>query len=147
MTIEEKKTMDVLRNDNISLATKIQSLNRQIGGYRTSNGNYLRRIEELKQRVEHYKQLGIEGDKMYEEKLSEVESLKAELLSATKKVGELTTSLENKNNYVKSLQDKTQDLISEKNRLEANEVDLKAKIREMETTIAQLKRPWYKKLF
>ena len=87
MTIEEKRKMEILRNDNESLAKTIDSLKRQIGGYKSSNNALRAKNEELKKRVEHYKKLDLESDELYEGKIAECEELRKEY---AKEIGMLT---------------------------------------------------------
>ena len=65
-----------LTQREIEMQGEIVSLKRQIGGLKTSNGNYKKQVEKLKAEVEHYKALDKEGDELYEGKIAEIEEIK-----------------------------------------------------------------------
>ena len=75
MTNKTKPIAEQVRSD-LSLLEEIKSLKRKIGGYQTSNENYRKQVAELKERVEHYKALDLEGDQLYEKKIAELEEAK-----------------------------------------------------------------------
>ena len=112
-------TIQTLRGDNESLAKENLSLRRQIGGYLTSKTRYKHEIQRLKA-------LNVEADEMYEKKIAE---------------------LEEKRRVMDGLTHQVRDLIAVKNEMEANLVAKDKAIADLETEIAQLKRPWYKKWF
>lgn len=112
-------TIQTLKCDNEELGKEIISLKRQIGGYITANTNFKRRISSLVK-------LNKEADEMYEKKIAE---------------------LEEKRRVMDGLTHQVRDLIAVKNEMEANLVAKDKAIADLETEIAQLKRPWYKKWF
>ena len=66
---EMEKTIQTIKGDNEALIMENLSLKRHLCGYKTSNNNYKKQVEELKARVGHYKALDLEGDHLYEDNL------------------------------------------------------------------------------
>lgn len=116
----------LLTQDNEAMLREITSLNRKIGGYKTSNENY-------KKQCERYKSEKV----MLESKISFLEELGEEQ----------TRTLEKKDVLINELQQRVQELqIVEselKNKIDANE----DYVEELETTVFSLRTPWYRKLF
>lgn len=133
MTQEEKREMEILRSDNVELAKTIESLKRKIGGYKTSNDGYRKKITELQERVEHYKHLDIEGDELYENKIAECDDLKAQL--------------EKKQGFIEQLQERIHEMNIIKAGLESEIVNKNAIIDEMDAEIVRLEKPWWRKIF
>ena len=125
--------MEILRSDNVELAKTIESLKRQIGGYKTSNDGYRKKITELQERVEHYKHLDIEGDELYESKIAECDDLKAQL--------------ETKQGFIEQLQERMHEMSVIKAGLESEIAVKNATIQDMDAEIERISTPWWKKLF
>ena len=161
-----EKTIQTLRQENLSLK-------RQIGGLRTSNANYKKQVEKLKARVEHYKDDCAEGDSLYENELEKTASLlrdfKAEVAElkrqhrivldkvkndTNKKIAslelrckELDEQVKNKESFIDQLQQKASE---QKVKISELESEIEAKnsiINECDETIAELQKPWWKKIF
>lgn len=125
--------VDVLTRDNEALMAEGISLKRQIGGLKTSNGNYKKQVEELKKNVEHYKALDREGNELYEKKIAECESLKKELDMANFTNDELRGQIASYNNQILDYNDRIS--------------GLKQEIEDLRAIIEHERKPWWKKLF
>jgi len=125
--------VDVLTRDNEALMAEGISLKRQIGGLKTSNGNYKKQVEELKKNVEHYKALDREGDELYEKKITECESLKKELDMANFTNDELRGQIASYDNQILDYNDRIS--------------GLKQEIEDLRAIIEHERKPWWKKLF
>ena len=124
---------DLLVTDNVALMKVNKSLKFQLGGLKTSNANYRKQVEKLKGEVEHYKNLDIEGDELYEKKIAECEELQNSLKKANKRNDGLVQSITAYTNQCLEYQDR----ISE----------LKGEIEKLNETIEYEKMPWWKKIF
>jgi len=116
-----------------SLQEEIASLRHQIGGFKTSNAAYRRKIGYLKERVEHYKSLDIEGDELYERKISECEDLKVQLDSAQLTIQQLHGQIASYNSQILDYNERIEDL---------NNV-----ISELREEIERRNAPWWKRMF
>lgn len=154
--IELKKQCYFLSEENSCLKEIIGSLNRQIGGYKTANGNYKKQVAELKERVGHYKALDLEGDHLYEDKIAELDNAKKEIMRLQsvrndvvpkKDYDELAEKLERKNAFIEQLQEKAQNLMIDNSKLQCKVNTNESVINEMEKTIEELRKPWWKKIF
>lgn len=154
--IELKKQCHFLSEENSCLKEIIGSLNRQIGGYKQSNANYKKQVAELKERVGHYKALDLEGDHLYEDKISELDNAKKEIMRLQsvrndvvpkKDYDELAEKLERKNAFIEQLQEKAQNLMIDNSKLQGKVNTNESVINELEKTIEELRKPWWKKIF
>lgn len=117
----------------IELECEIVSLKRQLGGLKTSNANYRKRVEQLKGQVEHYKALDIEGDELYEKKIAECENLTKQLDTANLTIDELRGQIASYNNQILEYKDRIASLKEENNGLH--------------DAIEYEQKPWWKKIF
>ena len=167
------KENEILRKDGASMAIDIKSLKSKIGGYMTANETYRKIVAKLNERVEHYKALCMEGDHLYEERIGREQSIvkdfKAQIAEIQRqhlivinelnsehanKIGklelrikELNETVDAKQNFITSLQDAASQKMVE---LSEKEAKLNAQddiIRELECTVEDLRRPWWKKIF
>lgn len=124
MTQEEKikdleQRIALMDADNSALATDLEHWKKVAAGLKGRN-------KQLSERVEHYKQLDLEGDKLNEKRLAEIEE---------------------KNKVIEGLQEQVNELAIKNKELE-NEVNAKQDlIDECELTIHELQTPWWKKIF
>ena len=126
-----------LTQREIEMQGEIVSLKRQIGGLKTSNGNYKKQVEKLKAEVEHYKALDKEGDELYEGKIAEIEEIKK------RHDGEL----KEKQRVTDGLSAQVRELIGKNRELETKVSVNNEYIAELEATIEELEKPWWKRLF
>lgn len=84
---------------------------------------------------------------MYEEKLAELEKTKKELGDVSLKIAAYKSSIETKDGVIESLQQKCSSLVVTNKELENHVTALEELIEEAEETIAELRKPWWKKLF
>lgn len=151
-----EKTIQTIKGDNEELIKENISLKCHLGGYKTSNDNYKKQVEELKARVEHYKALDLEGDHLYEEKIAELDEAKKEIMRLQsmrndvvpkKDYDELVEKIESKNTFIEQLQEKVQELMIDNFKLQ-EAIDVKEDyIKELEDNIEELSKPWWKRLF
>lgn len=115
------------------MGNEIYALKCQIGGFKAANTNYRKQVEKLKQLVEHYKNLGVESDKLYEKKISECDDLTKQLNDANLTIDKLHCQIEGYNNQILEYKDR----IAEKD----------IEINNLNTAIEYKKKPWWRKLF
>ena len=84
------------------------------------------RNKQLSERVEHYKQLDLEGDELNEKRLAEIEE---------------------KNKVIEGLQAQVNKLVIKNKELESEVSAKQDLIGEYELTIHELQTPWWKKIF
>lgn len=149
--LEESERLIMLDRDRLHQENK--SLKHKIGGYKTANENYRKQVSELKERVKHYKALGIEGDELYEKKIADFDQQKKELEKArevecqSERENELESKLSEKQNIIETLQDSVQKERVRVSELESEVGKQKEVITKLENTISELRKPWWKKLF
>lgn len=117
----------------IELESEIVSLKRQLGGFKKSNANYRKQVEQLKGQVEHYNGLEIDGDELYEKKIAECKELQKQLDMANLKIGELRGQIASYNNQILEYKDRIAYLQEENNGLY--------------DAIEYEQKPWWKKIF
>lgn len=117
----------------IELECEIVSLKRQLGGFKKSNANYRKQVEQLKGQVEHYNGLDIEGDELYEKKIAECKELQKQLDMANLTIGELRGQIASYNNQILEYKYRIASLQEENNGLYDD--------------IEYEQKPWWKKLF
>ena len=154
MTQEEKiKDLEgriaIMDADNSALCTDLEHWKKVAAGLKGRN-------KQLAERAEHYKQLDLEGDELYEKKIAECDDLKKQLEEAKQvaenlvpkdKYEELERSIENKNIFIEQLQDRIQKTSIEKSKLETDLSVKKCEITTLVNEMNELKKPWWKKLF
>lgn len=145
----EKKTKDVemelrgmlsLDEQNEELRKENLSLKRQIGGYKRANKEYRSKVKDLQILVA--------------EKESQIVCLQKEIKEktpcntvTTTKFAELEQSLESKNAVIDSLKEKIQELVMKNIELERKVENNDEIVNEYEETIAELRKPWWKRIF
>lgn len=156
LKVEIQSIIQTLKDDNVALMKENASLKRQIGGYKTANENYKKQVAELKERVEHYKALDLEGDRLYEDKIAELDDVKAEIerlrnaeenTVPKKDYDELSKSIEKKRAFIEQLQERVQALMIERSNLQCLVKTRDDAIEELEDTVDELSKPWWKKIF
>lgn len=140
--MKEKKEMSV-----DELTKEVSHLRSQIGGFRKANDMYRKKIKKLEKLAKHNRAVDIEGDHLYEEKLAELEQTKKELCDVSLKVAEYKSSIETKDGVIESLKKKCSGLMVENKELTNRASALEELIDEAERTVAELRQPWWKRLF
>ena len=84
------------------------------------------RNKQLAERVEHYKQLDLEGDALYEKKIAECDE---------------------KDKVIEGLRCQVNDIAIKNKEFEATVFAKQELIDEMELTIHELRKPWWKRMF
>lgn len=126
--MKEKKEMSV-----DELTKEVSRLKSQIGGFRKANDMYRKKIEKLEKLVKHNREVDVEGDHMYEEKLAELERA--------------NENIKTKQSIIESFQKKCEGLIIENKALADKVAALNDVLAESEETIFELRKPWWKRIF
>ena len=126
-----------LTQREIEMQGEIVSLKRQIGGLKTSNVNYKKQVEKLKAEVERYKALDKEGDELYEGKIAEIEEIKKRH----------EDELKEKQRVIDGLSAQVRELIGKNREFETKISVNNEYIAELEATIEELEKPWWKRIF
>lgn len=140
--MKEKKEMSI-----DELTKEVSHLRSQIGGLRKANDMYRKKIKELEKLAKHNRAVDIEGDHLYEEKLAELEQTKKELEKTKKELGKCILKVEDKESDIEALQKKCSELLKTNKDLESRVAAFEELIDEAEETIAELRKPWWKRLF
>lgn len=154
MTQEEKikdleQRIALMDADNSALAAELAHFKKVAAGAKGRN-------KQLAERIEHYKNLDLEGDHLYEDKIKELEDAQREIQSLRSfrndlvpiaKVKELEKSIENKNQFIEQLQEKVQELKIKLCEAESRNDSQKSIIDELNETVKKLSKPWWRKLF
>lgn len=140
--MKEKKEMSI-----DELTKEVSHLRSQLGGYKKSNDLYRKKIAKLEKLATHNRAVDIEGDHLYEEKLAELEKTKKELGDVSLKIAEYKSSIETKDGFIEALQQKCSGLMVENKELTSRVTAFEELIDEAEETIAELRQPWWKRLF
>ena len=140
--MKEKKEMSI-----DELTKEVSHLRSQLGGYKKSNDLYRKKIAKLEKLINHNRAVDIEGDHLYEEKLAELEKTKKELGDVFLKIAEYKSSIETKDGFIETLQQKCSGLMVENKELASRASALEEMVDEAEETIAELRKPWWKRLF
>lgn len=139
-----EQTIQTLKCDNEELMKENASLKKQISGFKTSNANY-------KKQIAHLKQLDKEGDELNEKRIAEMDVMKknhlAEVKQLEQSIKEKDEKIAEKDKVVNGLQEQVRELIQKKNKLEAEAAANKDYITELEDTVEDLRKPWWKKIF
>lgn len=129
-----KQDLETYKKSGIELGNEIITLKRQNAGLKGLN-------KQLQKRVEHYKQLDLEGDELNEKKIAKIESLTNELEEVNKKLqkseryySEVSAKAIGRRDVIQKLNLKISDL-------EKENTALRATIESYKTM------PWYKKIF
>jgi chromosome segregation ATPase len=154
MTQEEKikdleQRLALMDADNSALAVELAHFKKVAAGAKGRN-------KQLAEQIKHYKELDLEGDHLYEDKIKELEDAQREIQSLRSfrndlvpiaKVKELEKSIENKNQFIEQLQEKVQELKIQLCEAESKNDSQKPIIDELEETVNKLSKPWWRKLF
>jgi predicted nuclease with TOPRIM domain len=154
MTQEEKikdleERIAIMQADNSKLLSELEHWKKVAAGSKGRN-------KQLMERIEHYKNLDLEGDHLYEDKIAELDEVKKEInylrqersdVVPKKDYEELEKSFENKNEYIEKLQERVQALSLEKATLESTISLQEGVIKDLEHVIDELSKPWWKKVF
>ena len=117
----------IIDADNSALCTDLEHWKKVAAGLKGRN-------KQLAERVEHYKQLDLEGDELYEKRLAEIDRLKS--------------SIEEKDTTIAGLESQI-NKISQTMREQSNRIEcLKSDVGVAEANLEYYKSlPWYKKIF
>ena len=154
MTQDEKikdleERIAIMQADNSKLLSELEHWKKVAAGSKGRN-------KQLMERIEHYKNLDLEGDHLYEDKIAELDEVKKEInylrqersdVVPKKDYEELEKSFENKNEYIEKLQERVQVLSLEKATLESTISLQEGIIKDLEGEIEQMSKPWWKRLF
>jgi chromosome segregation ATPase len=154
MTQEEKikdleERIAIMQADSSKLLSELEHWKRVASGAKGRN-------KQLSERIEHYKNLDLEGDHLYEDKIAELDDAMKEIerLKAVrndvvpkKDYDELEKTLERKKAFIEQLQEKAHALLVEKAGLESSLSIKEDVINDLKNEIIELSKPWWKKLF
>ena len=162
MTQEEKikdleHRIELMNDGQSELVKQLEHFRNMASGYKGRNAQFQEEVKKLKEQVKHYKELDLEGDKLYEEKIAELDEAKKEIarlkrmpcadaMLQTKCIG-LEEQVEKKNTFIEQLQCNVQDLKMQLDKAESTIESQKAIINELDETLVELNKPWWKKLF
>lgn len=105
--------------DNSALAVDLAHCKRVAAGLKGRN-------KQLAERIEHYRQLDLEGDALYEKKIAECDE---------------------KDKVIEGLRCQVYDIAIKNKEFKATVFAKQELIDEMELTIYELRKPWWKKMF
>ena len=154
--VDECNDVGILKGRIMFLESNMGCLSHQIGGYKTTNENYRKKVAELKERIEHYKELDLEGDHLYEDKIAELDNARKEIMRLQsvrndvvpkKDYDELVEKIESKNAFIDQLQEKVQSLMIDNSKLQGTVSMNESVIKGLEETVDELSKPWWKKIF
>jgi chromosome segregation ATPase len=154
MTQEEKikdleQRLALMDADNSALAVELAHYKKVAAGLKGRN-------KQLAEQVEHYKNLDLEGDHLYEDVITELDKAKKEINQLLKQscdvvpkkdYEELEKTLERKKVFIEQLQEKAHALLVEKAGLESSLSVKEGVINDLGNEIIELSKPWWKKLF
>jgi chromosome segregation ATPase len=154
MTQEEKikdleQRLALMDADNSALAVELAHYKKVAAGLKGRN-------KQLTEQVEHYKNLDLEGDHLYEDVITELDKAKKEINQLLKQscdvvpkkdYEELEKTLERKKVFIEQLQEKAHALLVEKAGLESSLSIKEDVINDLKNEIIELSKPWWKKLF
>jgi chromosome segregation ATPase len=154
MTQEEKikdleQRLALMDADNSALAVELAHYKKVAAGLKGRN-------KQLAEQVEHYKNLDLEGDHLYEDVITELDKAKKEINQLLKQscdvvpkkdYEELEKTLERKKVFIEQLQEKAHALLVEKAGLESSLSIKEDVINDLKNEIIELSKPWWKKLF
>ena len=124
MTQEEKikdleQRLALMDADNSALAVELEHWKRVAAGTKGRN-------KQLAERVEHYKNLDLEGDMLYEKALADIDA---------------------KNKVIEGLHSQVTELSNKVNELNDEKVKLKAENIDLDIALKYEQLPWWKKIF
>lgn len=124
--VDECNDVGILKGRIMFLESNMGCLSHQIGGYKTTNENYRKKVAELKERIAHYKNLDLEGDMLYEKALADIDA---------------------KNKVIEGLHSQVTELSNKVNELNDEKVKLKAENIDLDIALKYEQLPWWKKIF
>ena len=135
MTQEEKikdleERIAIMQADSSKLLSELEHWKRVASGAKGRN-------KQLSERIEHYKNLDLEGDHRQE---------RCDVVPK-KDYEELEKTLESKKVFIEQLQERVQTLSLEKATLESTITLHEGAIKDLEHGIDELSKPWWKKVF
>jgi regulator of replication initiation timing len=124
MTQEEKikdleQRLALMDADNSALAVDLEHWKKVAAGTKGRN-------KQLAERVEHYKNLDLEGDVLYEKALADIDA---------------------KNKVIEGLHSQVTELSNKVNKLNDEKVKLKAENTDLDIALKYEQLPWWKKIF
>jgi regulator of replication initiation timing len=124
MTQEEKikdleQRLALMDADNSALAVELEHWKKVAAGTKGRN-------KQLAERVEHYKNLDLEGDVLYEKALADIDA---------------------KNKVIEGLHSQVTELSNKVNELNDEKVKLKAENTDLDIALKYEQLPWWKKIF
>ena len=154
MTQEEKikdleQRLAMVDADNSALCTDLEHWKKVAAGLKGRN-------KQLSERLKHYKELDLDGDHLYEDKISELDNAKKEIIRLQsvsndvvpkKDYDELVEKIEIKNTFIDQLQEKVKSLTIDNSNLQGTVSMNESVINELEETVDELSKPWWKKMF
>lgn len=154
MTQDEKikdleERIAIMQADNSKLLSELEHWKKVAAGSKGRN-------KQLMERIEHYKNLDLEGDHLYEDKIAELDEVKKEInylrqersdVVPKKDYEELEKTLESKKVFIEQLQERVQTLSLEKATLESTISLQDGIIKDLEHEIDELSKPWWRRLF
>ena len=154
MTQEEifkdlEQRLTLMDADNSALAVELAHYKKVAAGLKGRN-------KQLAEQVEHYKNLDLEGDHLYEDVITELDKAKKEInqllqqrcdVVPKKDYEELEKTLERKKAFIEQLQEKAHALLVEKAGLESSLSIKEDVINDLKNEIIELSKPWWEKLF
>jgi chromosome segregation ATPase len=115
--LEERITM--MDADNFALCSDLAHCKRVAAGLKGRN-------KQLSEQLQHYKELDLEGDELYEKKIAECAE---------------------KDNVIEGLRCQVNKIAVKNKELESTVFAKQKLIDELELTIQELRKPWWKKIF
>ena len=149
MTQEEiikdlEQRLALMDADNSALAVELAHYKKVAAGLKGRN-------KQLAEQVEHYKNLDLEGDHLYEDVITELDKAKKEINQLLKQIcdvvpkkdyEELEKTLERKKVFIEQLQEKAHALLVEKAGLESSLSIKEDVINDLKNEIVELSKPW-----
>ena len=132
MTQEEKikdleERIAIMDADNSALCTDLEHWKKVAAGLKGYS-------KQLEKRVEHYKQLDLEGDELYEKRLAEIDCLKSSIEEKDATIAGLESQVKKMSETVKKQVDRIEELKGDAAVAEAN-------------LEYYMSLPWWKKIF
>lgn len=154
MTQEEKikdleQRLAMVDADNSALCTELEHWKKVAAGLKGRN-------KQLTERIAHYKELDLEGDNLYEDKIAELDNARKEIMRLQsvrndvvpkKDYDELVEKIESKISFIDQLQEKVQSLMIDNSNLQGTVNMNESVIKGLEETVDELSKPWWKKIF
>lgn len=168
MTQEEKikaleQRMELVIADNSALLEELRQCKKAASGYKGKNVQFQNELKSLKQqkenleaRIEHYKNLDLEGDHLYEDKIAELDSAMKEIhclrqerddVVPKKDYDELEKLLKGKSSLIEQMQERLQLVMIEKSEIKGKLSTQMNIVKELEETVYELSKPWWKRIF